>query len=182
MKKLFSAALSLTLTLALAAPVSAAEVPSVPPLETPEPISNSLPAPWVPQGRTIIANGQAVDLLDLPVDFYKEGETTMVPLRRIAEALGLTVEWDPDTGAVTVEDSVQKATLWDGEQRVSFAGKLQIIDLSREVDCPAAVTVRQWHTYVPLSLFEEFFNDVSETEASVTVTPHMYQIDGAEAL
>lgn len=169
MKKLFSAALSLALLLTLAVPAFART----------EEGDGSL-NPEMPMVRQIIVNGEALGLLDLPVDFYKEGEITMVPLRRIAEALGLTVGWDLETGDITIEDSVQKATLHNGSAQVVFTGKLKVIDLSHESEYAVPVTILgDGYTYVPLSFFEEFFQEVEENDWSVTITTHMYQLDEA---
>lgn len=166
MKKLLSAALSLALLLTLAVPAFAREEE--------EDTSHN---PEMPMVRQIIVNGEALDRLDLPVDFYQEGESTMVPLRRIGEALGLTVGWDPETGDITIEDSVQKAALHNGSAQVTFTGKLKVID-QLECTAPAAI-LGDGYTYVPLSFFEEFFQDVEENAWSVTITTRMYQLDEA---
>lgn len=176
MKKLFSAALSLALLLTMAVPAFAREeVPPIAPAPGEE--EDTSLNPEMPMVRQIIVNGEALDLLDLPVDFYKEGEITMVPLRRIGEALGLTVGWDPETGDITIEDSVQKAALHNGSTEVVFTGKLKIINLSREMECTAPVTILgDGYTYVPLSFFEEFFQDVEENDYSVTINTQMCYI------
>lgn len=177
MKKLFSAALSLALLLTLSVPAFALE--ENPPIAPAPGEEDGSPNPEMPMVRQIIVNGEALGLLDLPVEFYQEGEATMVPLRRIGEALGLTVGWDPETGVITIEDSVQKATLHNGSAQVVFTGKLKVIDLSRELECAAPVTILgDGYTYVPLSFFEEFFQEVEENAYSVTITTHVYELDG----
>ena len=188
MKKLFSAALSLVLLLTLATPAAARDQEEPLPTDSSsqedeliiDPIPDHSSAPEIPMVRQIIVNGEALDVLDLPVDFYREGEVTMVPLRRIAEALGLTVGWDPETGDITVEDPVQKAVLHNGSAEIIFTGKLKVIDLSHESAYAVPVTILgDGCTYVPLSFFEEFFQTVEETAYSVTITTHMYQLDEA---
>lgn len=125
-------------------------------------------------GYTIIAGEQVLDLTDLPQVPYQEGTTIMVPLRKIAEALGYQVGWDPETGAITVEDTyVQKATLFHGTERVVFEGKLQIIDMSREINNAVKTVIHKGYTYVPLEFFDEFFNDTAFDGTTITVSPSM---------
>ena len=102
----------------------------------------------------------------------------MVPLRLIGEALGYTVNWDPESGAITVDDDyIQKATLFDGTAAVSFEGHLQVIDMthSRENDAPTACY--EGCTYVPLTFFETFFNDVSLQGDRISVSPSMAELN-----
>ena len=66
----------------------------------------------VEQAYTIIVNGETLALDDLPVAPYLEGDSIMVPLRKIGEALGYTVGWDAESGAISIDhDYIQKATL-----------------------------------------------------------------------
>lgn len=121
--------------------------------------------------------GTAVSLDDLPVQPYWEGETLMVPLRKIGEALGYRVDWDPETGAITLDDeTVQKVTLLDGSAKAVFTGELKVINMSREVELTAPVTVHSGYTFVPLALFEEFFNDVSQENGVISVAPRMSEL------
>lgn len=127
---------------------------------------------------TIIAGEQTLDLSDLPQAPYKDGNTVMVPLRKIAEALGYQVDWDPETGAITVEDTyVQKATLFDGTEKVVFEGKLQIIDMSREIENAAKTAVYNGYTYVPFEFFKEFLNDATIEGTMITVAPSMCEVN-----
>lgn len=121
--------------------------------------------------------GTAVSLDGLPVQPYWEGETLMVPLRRIGEALGYRVDWDSETGAITLDDgTVQKVTLLDGSAKAVFTGELKVIDMSRAVELTAPVTVHSGCTFVPLALFEEFFNDVSHADGVISVSPRMAEL------
>lgn len=121
--------------------------------------------------------GTAVSLDGLPVQPYWEGETLMVPLRRIGEALGYKVDWDRETGAITLDDgTVQKVTLQDGDAKAVFTGELKVIDMSREVELTVAVAVHSGYTFVPLALFEEFFNDVSQEDGAISVSPRMAEL------
>lgn len=126
---------------------------------------------------TIIAGEQVLDLSGLPRAPYPEGGTIMVPLRRIAEALGYQVGWDPETGAVTVEDAyIQKAILFDGTEQLVFEGKLQIIDMSRKINSSAKTMIHNGYTYVPLEFFDEFLNDTAIEGTTITVRPSMCEV------
>lgn len=119
---------------------------------------------------------------ELPLDGlsrqpYREGDVLMVPLRRIAEALGYRVSWDGKTGAITVDDDyIQKATLYNGTTEVVFDSHLKIIDMSRTVDSAVPVMIHDGCTYVPLDFFTEFFNDVSEENGVIFVAPSMNEL------
>lgn len=127
---------------------------------------------------TIIVEEQAIDLSDLPRAPYKKENTIMVPLRKIAEALGYRVGWDAETGAVTVEDAyVQKATLFHGTEKVVFEGKLQIIDMSREIDNSVKTIILNGYTYVPLEFFEEFLNDITVEGTIIAVAPSRCELN-----
>lgn len=64
-----------------------------------------------------------LELSGLPRAPYYEGESLMVPLRRIGEALGYRVSWDAATGAITMDDDyIQMATLHDGSAEAVFQG------------------------------------------------------------
>lgn len=121
--------------------------------------------------------GTAVSLDGLPVQPYWEGETLMVPLRKIGEALGYRVDWDRSTGALTMDDgTVQRVALLDGSAKAVFTGELKVINMSREVELTAPVTVHNGYTFVPLALFEEFFNDVSQENGVISVSPRMSEL------
>lgn len=107
-------------------------------------LSPTLPAlaTETPVVSAIMINDQALDLHDLPVAPYPEGNTIMVPLRKIGEALGYNVRWNTETKTITVDDhSIQKATLFPGTTTVTFEGRLKIINLNRELETAAQTVV-----------------------------------------
>lgn len=55
-------------------------------------------APYGHQDIKVMLNGK---MLEFDTDPVIENDTTLVPLRAIFEALGMTVEWDADTGKIT---------------------------------------------------------------------------------
>lgn len=153
MKKILSIVLAATTVLALSSPTFAVD-------NTQE------------ETYTIIVSGQTIDLSDLPISPYKEGTTVMVPLRKIGEALGYKVNWDPETNAITMDDEyIQKATLFDGTATVIFEGRLKVINMSREIENEVSTAVHDGYTYVPLDFFKEFFNDTIIEDTFISIAP-----------
>lgn len=162
MKKLLSVLLALAAALTLSAPAGAADSAAAE--------GFSIAVGW---------EGTELDLSGLPRQPYTEDGTMMVPLRRVAEALGYLVDWDPETGAITIDDDyIQSATLFGGSARVTFEGKLKVIDLSREVDLAEAAVIYDGCTFVPLEFFAEFLNDVKVEENVISVSPSRAELCG----
>lgn len=121
---------------------------------------------------TVVVDGKTLELNDLPVPPYSAETTIMVPLRIIGEALGYTVGWDAESGAITLDDNcIQKAILYDGTAKVVFEGKLKVIDLSREIENAVQTVIHNGYTYVPLEFFQEFFNDTAVDGNTITIAP-----------
>lgn len=156
MKKFFAFILALSVILSLSVPAFAAEEPA---------------------DYTLVVSGQALDLRELPAAPYAKGDTVMVPLRKVAEALGYSVGWDAETGTITVEDTyTQRAFLSNASAAVVFEGKLQIIDLSRTIETAVPAIIHDGCTYVPAEFFREFFNDVAVDGTVITIAPSMSEI------
>lgn len=156
MKKVIAAILSITIVFSLGTSVFAAE--------TSWKDGNAVYA--------IVVNDQVLDLDDLPIVPYHEGDTIMVPLRKIGEALGYTVGWDAESGVITIEDNyIQKATLYNRTTTVIFEGKLKVIDMSRKIENAVQTIVHNGYTYVPLEFFQEFFNDTAIDGYTITIAP-----------
>lgn len=128
----------------------------------------------------IAVNDVVIDTSDAPCFVYKEGEVVMVPLRKIGEALGYTVEWISETGDILIEDSVQKATLHNGMEKVEFEGKLKIIDLSREVELSTSAVIHEGYTCIPLEFFNEFFNETSVNGDNISVSSITYELQSVD--
>ena len=123
-----------------------------------------------------------LELNGLPRAPYYEGESLMVPLRRIGEALGYQVSWDAATGAITVDDEyIQVATLHNGSAEAVFQGRLQVIDLSRTVENEQKTVIVDGCAYVPLCFFREFLNDTEVNGAVVRIAPSRAEICGGTA-
>lgn len=157
MKKLLSAVLAAIALISAAVPAFAAEADAQP--------------------YTIVVNEQVLDLSDLPCAPYRKGDTVMVPLRKIGEALGYKVGWDAQTGAITIDDEyIQKATLYHGTAKAVFEGHLQIINMSRESVNSVETIVHSGYTYVPLEFFQEFLNDTAVEGTEITIAPSKCEI------
>ena len=130
---------------------------------------------------TLTVNGAVIDLSDLPRAIYEIDGHIMIPLRKTAEALGYRVEWDAETGNITVDDDyIQGAHLHSGTTKAVFTGHLKVIDMSREVENSAETVIYDGYTYVPAEFFEEFFNYVAVDGMNISVSPSMAELDGVE--
>ncbi len=160
MKKTLSALIALALSLA-----------SLPALAEAEAVEET-------KSFSLLVNGNELTLDDLPAEPYIEGETVMVPLRKIAEALGYNVTWDYDTQSVTVDDdSIQKATLKNRSREAVFEGHLKVINMSRTIENERETVVRDGYTYVPLAFFREFLNETIVENGVISVSPQMCELD-----
>ena len=102
----------------------------------------------------------------------------MVPLCEVAGALGYSAEWDSENKIAVIDDGyIQKATLTAGSRTVLFEGHLQVINMSREVELAAALTVQEGIPYVSADFFTEFLNEVEYGEGIVTIAPSMVSLD-----
>lgn len=132
---------------------------------------------------TVIAGGEELDFSDLPFAPYKEGDVIMVPLFKIAEALGYQTSKDLETGAIIVDDDyIQKAILHEGTASVLFEGHLKIINMSREIENAAKTVVHDECVYVSLEFFQEFFNDITIEGSTITISPSMCELDNTQAI
>lgn len=127
---------------------------------------------------TLTVNGTDIDLSDLPRAIHENDGHIMIPLRKTAEALGYRVEWDAETGNITVDDDyIQGAVLHSGTTKVVFTGHLKVIDMSREVENAVETVIYEGYTYVPADFFEEFFNDVTVDGMSISVETSTVELD-----
>ncbi|WP_409344021.1 copper amine oxidase N-terminal domain-containing protein [Paenibacillus sp. MBLB4367] len=127
------------------------------PLDTPMPISAGLPeitadsdafGKWALQ-----VNGAAVQDAGL---YKHDGQTPMIPLRAVAEALGYELSWNNETMAAELRKGNQWTSVSIGQDRYSFAKMLITLGTAPEL--------KDNKTYVPL----QFAADV--LKANVTVT------------
>lgn len=92
---------------------------------------------------------------------YIENDTTLIPIRAIAEGLGLDVSWDGNTQKVIIE----------GRVKISFAIDSDTVEVNGEsvkIDVPAHIVDDR--TFVPLRFISERMDaDVEWDEATRTI-------------
>lgn len=125
---------------------------------------------------TLTVNGQIQDVSGLPCAAYLVGDTVMVPLRIVAEALGYEVAWFAATRQITVDGPIQQALVQLDGELAQFSGKLKIINLDWEESMAQPVTLVGGFAYVPISFFEVFFNEVSVTDSAISISPQMAEL------
>lgn len=86
------------------------------------------------------------DMLNIESEPRVENGTMFVPLRKIASALGATVDFEPTTGTAILYMNDQIATFTNGHKSVNFNG----------ADVPLTGTpfVEDGETWVPVRFFE----------------------------
>ena len=97
---------------------------------------------------TVYVNGTQLDFAQydnvLP---YIESDYTLIPVRAIAESLGLTVDWDGDTRTVTAKDADTEITLVIDSDTATVNG------VAKELGVPARITDDR--TFIPLRFVSE---------------------------
>ena len=94
-------------------------------------------------------------------DVYAKDNTTMVPLREVAEAAGFTVTWDAENRAVILNDGVYSLKIGENSY---VKGKMMPLTLS------AAPEIVNDLTYVPAEFFAEVTESATVDGPSLVVT------------
>lgn len=94
-------------------------------------------------------------------DVYAKDNTTMVPLREVAEAAGFTVTWDAENRAVILNDGVYSLKIGENSY---VKGKMMPLTLS------AAPEIVNDLTYVPAEFFAEITESATVDGTSLVVT------------
>lgn len=118
-----------------------------------------------------VDNDMVIYTSDLPYSAYKEGESVMVPLRKIAEALGYTVEWSSDSGKITVISDSYITELYSGDTATILTDKSLSSQNAQNIELEKAPIIHDGHTYVPLTFFTCFGNTASLNGTSITIMP-----------
>lgn len=123
----------------------------------------------------VFVNGKIIDLETAAV--YCDSGVVMVPLRKVGEALGYKVDWDSQTGEITIDDEyIQYAALYGGSREAVFKGRLKVINMSRTIENERATTILDGVAYVPLKFFEEFLNETNINGSVVSISPSTCEI------
>lgn len=123
----------------------------------------------------IAVNGKPVET---KVSAYKDNGILMLPLRAIGEALVYKVTWISKTEDIVMENDIQKVVLHNASATAQFTWKLKSMNYTGPIDLEAKAVVRDGVTYVPASLFELFFNDVTVEGAAISVSPSVSVLHG----
>ena len=94
-------------------------------------------------------------------DVYAKDNTTMVPLREVAEAAGFTVTWDAENRAVILNDGVYSLKIGENSY---VKGKMMPLTLSAEPEIVNDLT------YVPAEFFAEVTESATVDGTSLVVT------------
>ena len=89
------------------------------------------------------------DADNLGQPFVDENGRTLLPLRKVLEAIGVTVDYDGTTQSITMQNQEQKIQLTIGSPEVMIGGNIEILDCT-----PQIVGGR---TYVPARVIFESF-------------------------
>jgi hypothetical protein len=111
------------------------------------------------ENKAALVNGKAQSMEVAPTLM---NETTMVPLRFIAEALGATVSWNAEESKITINMGKDIVELWVGKIQSKVNGQ------SRDMVVPALIILG--NTLVPVRFVSENLNqDVSYNPDSQTI-------------
>lgn len=109
--------------------------------------------PDIFHGCGVTLDGVCLDLSEAPAAPYQENGQVMLPLWKVAQALGWTVTWLPEENGTRIENEDQVMNLTYGLDRYACASKSSIGATSPE-HYGAAPVVVAGRTYVPASMFQ----------------------------
>lgn len=148
-------------TISLLTALAVAGSMSVPALaagsDTPMEISPN-PAVTADATMQVIVNGQFVT-----EDTYQVGGGVMVPVRAVAEALGFKVTWNDDW-TVNLNDGNMQCNLAIGDNfYVVYTANPELIGMSSPFELESAPELKNFTTYVPVSLFVPLLGNDPDT-------------------
>lgn len=132
-----------------------------------EAAKNATPAPTAAPEATEAPQVSYAGLVNVVIgdknvsDVYAKDNTTMVPLREVAEAAGFTVTWDAENRAVILNDGVYSLKIGENSY---VKGKMMPLTLS------AAPEIVNDLTYVPAEFFAEVTESATVDGTSLVVT------------
>lgn len=132
-----------------------------------EAAKNATPAPTAAPEATEAPKVSYAGLVNVVIgdknvsDVYAKDNTTMVPLREVAEAAGFTVTWDAENRAVILNDGVYSLKIGENSY---VKGKMMPLTLS------AAPEIVNDLTYVPAEFFAEVTESATVDGTSLVVT------------
>jgi hypothetical protein len=127
----------------------------------------------------LLVEGKQLDTTGLPTPALSLNKETMVPLRKIAEALGYTVSWNPEKASARMDMSIASMDFTNGTNIYKRKGKLKAINLDADYKYVNAPLIIDGVTYVPASVFGIFFNDVNIADKTVKITVRKEDLESA---
>lgn len=132
--------------------------------DTPKPESTPS-APATSNGVTVTVDGKAAAWTDA-VPFIDEHSRTMVPLRAVADAMSLTVNWDANA---------KEASFTNGNKTIIFpiGSTLARTNSGNSIQMNTAAVIVGGRTYAPIRYMAEFFGyqvDWDGTSRTVIIT------------
>ncbi|KNB74420.1 copper amine oxidase [Brevibacillus reuszeri] len=128
--------------------------------------ANCLPALAAPQVHVAV-DGQYVSFPDGAPYVDVKSKRTMVPVRFVAERLGLSVQWNGETNQVTLKKKDETIHLTIGQNQAQVNGK--------DVTLVAPAVIKNKRTMVPLRFISEAFHAqidwIAERNLVVVTTP-----------
>ncbi|WDV96530.1 copper amine oxidase N-terminal domain-containing protein [Brevibacillus parabrevis] len=110
----------------------------------------SFGTPVCAQPVDVTVNGQAVAFPDVQPYVDARSQRTLVPVRFVAEKLGLRTQWDAKTGQVTLQNATTTIRLTVGQSIAHVNGK--------QVQLDTTAALRNGRTMVPLRFISESFD------------------------
>lgn len=140
----------------------------------PAPVTQN-PEPALPQKQKVIKltigqteasiDGNLYTLETAPY-LHPQAQRTLVPLRFVGEALGAAVDWQPESGQITIAWQDQEIILIPASTSVLVNGQSVLIDCAPEIQPPG-------RTFVPLRFISETLGaqvDYDEESETITIT------------
>ncbi|MCH4188222.1 MAG: copper amine oxidase N-terminal domain-containing protein [Megasphaera sp.] len=118
----------------------------------------------------IMINRSVLDTTQLAVAAYRCNGVIMVPLRGTAEQLGYTVTWDPQERMARVDTNTAFMYIYPGSDWYHCIRTVKVSPPDRTYQYGAGPIIRHDRLYVPVQVFEAFFNDVVIHDNDVSVT------------
>lgn len=125
-----------------------------------------VPNPNVGQTAPVSAptdTGIAITINNAPLDLtglhpYRDGENVMIPIRKVAEALGFTVIWNENPETVKLDNGTVNITLAIGEDRYTKVSS-QAIGMSAPQSYGSAPVVTNDSTYAPAAMLNLLYSN-----------------------
>lgn len=105
---------------------------------------------------SITLNGTSLDLHDLEITVHNGN--VMIPLRKVAEALGFTITWEGSTSTANIDNGTIKTSLQVGFDNYYKASSTRL-GLSKPIQYGTPPMLIEGNVYVPAQLFNLLFSN-----------------------